>query len=153
MCDSYTYNAHTTAVDAIYGGVPVVTVAGDVTQSRLAAGVLGAFGAAETLARNRDDYAELIAHLISRPAALARVRARMALGGRRGLESRPLFDTEGWFRDFEGCLFLMVDVNVHGAGASRGRGWADARAGGAQGRSFHVVRALQPSWVWPMRQL
>ena len=28
--------------------------------------------------------------------------SRMAHGGRNGLESRPLFDTEGWFRDFEG---------------------------------------------------
>jgi predicted O-linked N-acetylglucosamine transferase (SPINDLY family) len=36
IADSYTYNAHTTAVDAIYGGVPVLTMAGDMIQSRLA---------------------------------------------------------------------------------------------------------------------
>ena len=57
IADSYTYNAHTTAVDAIYGGVPVLTMAGDMIQSRLAAGALGALGpGSESLARTRVNY-------------------------------------------------------------------------------------------------
>lgn len=175
VADSYTYNAHTTAVDALYGGVPVVTVAGDMIQSRLAAGALGALGpGSESLARSRGEYAELLKLLLSRPAALQQLRRRMAYGGRRGLESRPLFDTEGWFRDFEGCLFLMADLVVHGGGAARnGEDTGGERGGGAsprkqarerrdagvspgaaQGlRAFHVVRAFQKEWAWPLRQL
>ena len=124
VADSFTYNAHTTAVDAIYAGVPVVTLAGDVIQSRLAAGALGALGpGSETLSRTREDYALLLQRLVTKAKALERIRRRMAFGARTGLESRPLFDTEGWFRDFEGCLLLMVDVVIHGGGAARGTGW------------------------------
>ena len=151
VADSFTYNAHTTAVDALYGGVPVVTVAGDMIQSRLAAGALGALGpGSESLARTRGEYRQLLQRLLSRPAALEKLRRRMGFGARRGLESRPLFDTEGWFRDFEGCLFLLVDLVVHGGGAARETARETARRKG--GRAFHVVRAFHREWAWPLRQ-
>ena len=70
---------------------------------RLAAGALGALGpGSESLARTKEEYWELLHRLITTPSALRKLRSRMAFGGRKGLESRPLFDTEGWFRDFEG---------------------------------------------------
>jgi hypothetical protein len=68
------------------------------------------------------------------------------LGGRAGLESRPLFDTAGWVQDFEGCLLLLAEL----AAAGRDSTPAGPAGGGAAGRRRppHVVRAARPEWRW-----
>ncbi|EKX46446.1 hypothetical protein GUITHDRAFT_70511, partial [Guillardia theta CCMP2712] len=87
--DSFTYNAHTTAVDALWGGIAVVTLPGETIVSRVATGVLGGFGpGSETVTRTTGEYAELIGRLLEDRRMLERLRKRMMIGGRHGLESR-----------------------------------------------------------------
>ena len=55
--DSYTYNAHTTSVDTLWGATPVVAKPGATMCSRLSAGVLHAVGTPELIMRNEAEYA------------------------------------------------------------------------------------------------
>ena len=67
------------------------------------------------------------------------MRAWLALGGRAGLERRPLFDTEGWVEDFQGCLLSMAELTGMQGGAA---------AGAVGAAPMHFVRAYQSRWGW-----
>ena len=86
--DTWPYNAHTTASDALWAGVPVVTLYGNAYASRVAASVLNAAGIGELAFETVDDYRRAVLALALDPALLAGYRAhlhaqRMAM---------PLFD-------------------------------------------------------------
>ncbi len=102
--DTWPYNAHTTASDALWAGVPVVTVYGNAYASRVAASVLNAAGLAELAFETVADYTCAITALASDPALLAGYRAhlterRMAL---------PLFDTARYTCELEALLTRMA---------------------------------------------
>jgi protein O-GlcNAc transferase len=95
--DTLPINAHTTASDALWAGVPVVTCPGDSFVGRVAASLLKAVGLDELVAPDLDAY-EAVAHrLASDPARLAAVRTR--LGAAR--EDAPLFDSARITRGLE----------------------------------------------------
>jgi len=103
--DTWPYNAHTTAADALWAGVPVVTLYGDAFASRVAASVLNAAGLSELAFATVHDYRCAIMALALEPALLA--------GYRQHLESQrmslPLFDSTAYTRDFESLLARMVE--------------------------------------------
>ena len=103
--DTWPYNAHTTAADALWAGVPVVTVYGNAFASRVAASVLNAAGLGELAFATVHDYRCAITALALEPALLA--------GYRQHLESQrmslPLFDSTAYTRDFESLLARMVE--------------------------------------------
>lgn len=103
--DTWPYNAHTTAADALWAGVPVVTVYGNGFASRVAASVLNAAGLGELAFATADEYRRAILALALEPGLLAQYRAH--------LETQrlvlPLFDTRRYTREFEALLQRMVD--------------------------------------------
>jgi len=103
--DTWPYNAHTTAADSLWAGVPVVTLYGDAFASRVAASVLNAAGLSELAFATVHDYRCAITALALEPALLA--------GYRQHLESQrmslPLFDSTAYTRDFESLLARMVE--------------------------------------------
>ena len=101
--DTWPYNAHTTAADALWAGLPVVTVYGNSFASRVAASVLDAAGLAELAFANAQDYRCAITALAQEPALLAGYRQHLQLQ-RYAL---PLFDAAGYTRDFERLLLRM----------------------------------------------
>ena len=58
--DTFNYNAHTTASDALWAGLPVVTKAGDQFAARVAASLLTAVGLPELITQSNADYERLI---------------------------------------------------------------------------------------------
>jgi predicted O-linked N-acetylglucosamine transferase (SPINDLY family) len=87
--DTFHYNAHTTASDALWAGLPVVTKAGRQFAARVGASLLHAAGLPDLVTTSAEDYAKLALDLAIKPAKLAAVRDRLA-------ENRlncPLFDT------------------------------------------------------------
>jgi predicted O-linked N-acetylglucosamine transferase (SPINDLY family) len=101
--DTWPYNAHTTAADALWAGVPVVTLYGNSFASRVAASVLNAAGLAELAFQNADDYVN---------AVLALAEDRQLLAGYKGHLERwrknlPLFDSSTYGRDFAALLQRM----------------------------------------------
>lgn len=88
--DTLPISAHTTASDALWAGLPLVTCVGRSFASRVAAGALQAVGLPELVTESLDAYQALALDLATRPERLAALKARLA--GR--IKGAPLFDTD-----------------------------------------------------------
>lgn len=98
--DCFAYTAHTTASDALWAGLPLVTMAGRQFAARVAASLLTAVGLPELVTDSPAAYAACAAALADDPVRLNALRARLA-AQRHGA---PLFDTQGYARRFEAAL-------------------------------------------------
>jgi predicted O-linked N-acetylglucosamine transferase (SPINDLY family) len=103
VLDTLPYNAHTTASDALWAGVPLVTCAGDTFASRVAGSVLHAVGLSDLVTHSLHEYAALAAALLADPLRLRELRDRLA----RQRLGVPLFDVAGYTLDLES---LYVDM-------------------------------------------
>lgn len=110
--DTLPYNAHTTASDALWLGVPVVTCRGKSFVGRVAASELGAAGLPELVTTTLSDYETLALKLATEPSALAAVRARLA----DNRATCPLFDTRQFTRHIEAAFATMWDIWKRGDG-------------------------------------
>jgi predicted O-linked N-acetylglucosamine transferase (SPINDLY family) len=75
--DTLPYNAHTTASDALWAGLPVVTHIGNSFAGRVAASLLSAVGLPELITRSRADYEALAIDLALDKQKLADIRGRL----------------------------------------------------------------------------
>jgi len=76
MLDTMPYGAHTTGSDALWAGVPLVTVMGPSFANRVAASLVTAMGAPELIAASLEDYEALALALARDPARLAALKAK-----------------------------------------------------------------------------
>ncbi len=95
--DTLPYNAHTTASDALWAGLPVVTCAGRSFASRVAASLLHAAGVSQLVTHSLVEYAALAVELARSPSRLGALRVRLTAQRER----LPLFDTPVFCRDLE----------------------------------------------------
>ena len=77
--DTLPYNAHTTASDALWAGLPVLTCKGEAFAGRVAASLLHAVGIPELITSNLEDYQTLALKLARDPALLAEIKARLVI--------------------------------------------------------------------------
>ena len=75
--DTFNYNAHTTASDALWVGLPVVTKLGKGFASRVAGSLLHAIGVSELVTENEQDYESLALHLARNPDALLTIKKKL----------------------------------------------------------------------------
>jgi len=101
--DTFPYNAHTTASDALWGGLPILTCQGETFASRVASSALTAAGIPELIVRSVADYEQRALALARDPAKLADIRARL----RAGRDTAPLFDTARYTRNIERAYLEM----------------------------------------------
>ena len=101
--DTHPYNAHTTAADALFAGLPVVTFEGDAFPARVAGSLVRAAGLPELATASLTDYEALALRLAREPGTLAELRQRLAQGGARS----ALFDTPGFCRQLEAIWFAL----------------------------------------------
>jgi len=97
VLDTLPYNAHTTASDALWCGLPVVSCPGRSFASRVAASLLNAVGLSELVTSSLEEYETLALELARSPARLAALRARLT----SNREALPLFDTPRFCRNLE----------------------------------------------------
>jgi predicted O-linked N-acetylglucosamine transferase (SPINDLY family) len=109
--DTLPYNAHTTATDALWRGVPLITCPGNSFQSRVAASILTACGVPELIASSLDEYEQLALRLARNPDLLAATRAKLA--GNR--ESCALFDIARFTNGLE-AAYLEIAHRLKEAG-------------------------------------
>jgi predicted O-linked N-acetylglucosamine transferase (SPINDLY family) len=102
--DTLPVNAHTTASDALWAGVPMITTAGDSFVSRVASSVLHAASLPELVATDAQAYEQLALELAQEPTSLLRLRERLASNRTRC----PLFDSEQYTRDLEALFARMI---------------------------------------------
>lgn len=103
VLDTLPYNAHTTASDALWAGVPLVTCAGETFPSRVAGSLLHAIGLPELIADDLESYYDLAFDLATRPEHLSRIKHKLAANRL----SAPLFDIRAYTRHLEGLFEAM----------------------------------------------
>jgi len=101
--DTLPYNAHTTASDALWAGLPVLTQMGGTFPGRVAASLLQAIGLAELIAPTQDAYRELAIALASDPQRLPAIKDTLA----RNRLTKPLFDTQRFTQRIEAAYEEM----------------------------------------------
>jgi protein O-GlcNAc transferase len=95
--DTLPYNAHATALDALWAGLPVLTCVGEGFAGRVAASLLNAIELPELIAATPTQYENLAVQLATNPQQLEAIRQKLA---RNRLET-PLFDTRAFTRHLE----------------------------------------------------
>ena len=95
--DTFRYNAHTTASDALWAGVPLVTLAGKGFAARVAASLLKACGLGELITDDMASYERLAGELAADPGRLAALRMKLT----QARQTAPLFRSEDFARALE----------------------------------------------------
>ncbi len=108
--DTFPYNAHSTACDALWSGVPVITCAGQSFASRVAASAISAMGLPELIAASLEDYGRKALDLARQPEHLQTLRRR--LGQKRA--GAPLFDTARFIGQLEAAYQVMHERAARG---------------------------------------
>jgi predicted O-linked N-acetylglucosamine transferase (SPINDLY family) len=101
--DPFPYNGTTTSLDALWMGVPVVTLAGSSHVSRVGVSQLSNLGLSELIARDEDDYVEIAARLAGDLPRLAALRS----GLRERMQASPLTDAARFTRNLEDAYRAM----------------------------------------------
>jgi len=111
--DTFNVNAHTTASDALWAGLPVVTKLGKGFAARVAGSLLNAIDLQELITKNEQDYEKLILELALKPEKLNKIKNKL----HKNRLSSPLFDTEKYTKDLENGYQKVyqnyVDGNKH----------------------------------------
>jgi predicted O-linked N-acetylglucosamine transferase (SPINDLY family) len=108
--DTLPYNAHSTASDALWAGLPVLTCAGRTFAGRVAASLLTAAGLSELVTTSPAEYEAVALRLATAPAELVALHQRLAAGRLAG----PLFDTPRLARHLERAFDMMWQCRQHG---------------------------------------
>ncbi len=103
--DTSPYNAHTTASDALWAGLPLLTLRGTTFPGRVAESLLHAAGLPELVAADGDAYERMAVELARAPDALGALRQRLAEGRHRA----PLFDAIAHARRMDDAFSAMYE--------------------------------------------
>jgi protein O-GlcNAc transferase len=103
LLDTFPCNAHTTASDALFAGLPVLTIQGETFASRVAASILTSAGLHDLVTDNYQAYEEKAFELATDRSKIDAIKERL----RSGIATSELYDTAGFARDFEA---LLLDV-------------------------------------------
>jgi len=101
--DTFFCNAHTTASDALWAGLPVVTCLGETFAGRVAASLLNAIGLPELIMHSHEEYKALALKLATNPGKLALIRQKLA----KNRTAHPLFNTALFTRSIEDAFIQM----------------------------------------------
>jgi protein O-GlcNAc transferase len=102
--DTLPCNAHTTASDALWTGLPVLTMIGRTFAGRVGASLLRAIGLPELITHSREEYEGLALKLVANRERLLNIRARLE----KNRLTEPLFDTALFARHIEAAYEEML---------------------------------------------
>jgi predicted O-linked N-acetylglucosamine transferase (SPINDLY family) len=103
--DTFPCNAHTTTSDALWAGLPVLTLMGQSFASRVAASLLNAVGLSELITSNQEEYESLAIELAMNPNKLADIKLKLA----NNRMTTPLFDTLCFTKNIEAAYIKMME--------------------------------------------
>jgi predicted O-linked N-acetylglucosamine transferase (SPINDLY family) len=115
VLDSLPYNAHTTAADALWAGVPVITQIGTTFPGRVGASILGAINLPELVTNTQADFESTAIRLAMNKPLLQSLRQKLA----DNRTTAPLFNTASFTKHIETAYQTMFENsgigNVHQA--------------------------------------
>jgi predicted O-linked N-acetylglucosamine transferase (SPINDLY family) len=103
--DTLPYNAHTTASDALWIGLPVLTCQGETFAGRVASSLLTNIGLPELITRSLQEYESLAIELATNPDKLAQIKTKLA----ENRLTTPLFDTPLFTKHIEAAYQTAYD--------------------------------------------
>ena len=95
--DTFNYNGHTSAVDALYTGVPVVTKKGKTFTSRVCASILNAHNMEELITKNEEEYFNLILEIATKKEKFNKLKLDL----KSNLKITALFNTKKYVQNLE----------------------------------------------------
>jgi predicted O-linked N-acetylglucosamine transferase (SPINDLY family) len=101
--DTSPYNAHTTASDALWAGLPVLTCIGETFPGRVAASLLNAIGLPELITTTLEAYEQTAIDLVGHPEKLTAIKQKLA----ENRLTTPLFDTKLFTKHIEAVYTKM----------------------------------------------
>ena len=103
--DTFTYNAHTTASDALWAGLPVLTCLGETFAGRVGASLLNAIRLPELITTTPEAYEQMAIDLASHPEKMAVIKRKLA----DNRLTTPLFDTALFTKHIEAAYAAMYE--------------------------------------------
>jgi predicted O-linked N-acetylglucosamine transferase (SPINDLY family) len=103
--DTLPYNAHTTASDALWAGLPVLTCKGESFAGRVGASLLNAIGLPELVTHTEAEYEALAIELATNPIKLKLIKEKLE----RNQMTTPLFDTPNFTKNIEKAFTMMYE--------------------------------------------
>ena len=106
--DTLPYNAHTTASDALWAGLPLLTCTGSTFPGRVASSLLSAVGLPELITSSQAAYEALAIELATHPTRLQSIKHKLA----KNRLTTPLFDTQAFARKLEAAYKGMLEADT-----------------------------------------
>jgi protein O-GlcNAc transferase len=103
--DTLPYNAHTTASDALWAGLPVLTLMGHTFPGRVSSSLLSAMSLSELVTHTQEEYEALAIELAMNPPKLVDIKAKLA----KNRLTAPLFDTPLFTKNLEAAYTKMYE--------------------------------------------
>ena len=95
--DTFNFNAHTTASDALWAGLPILTKMGRSFSARVASSLLYAMDIPELVTKNQHDYERLALSLAKNPKKLLEIKSKILINKK----TSPLFDSNKYVKYLE----------------------------------------------------
>tara|TARA_B100001989_G_C24313457_1_gene351624 strand:- start:69 stop:608 length:540 start_codon:yes stop_codon:yes gene_type:complete len=108
--DTFAFNAHTTATESLWAGLPIVTKSGQGFAARVAGSLLTAVGLPELITETEEEYEALALDLAKHPKRLSKIRAKL----NKNRLTKPLFNTEQYTKHLETGYQLAYDLYFNG---------------------------------------
>lgn len=108
--DTSPYNAHATASDALWVGLPVLTRQGEAFAGRVASSLLHAIGLPELITTTREEYIALAVDLTTSPDKFDAIKRKLAANRL----TTPLFDIKSFTADLETLYIKMYERHQRG---------------------------------------
>jgi predicted O-linked N-acetylglucosamine transferase (SPINDLY family) len=105
--DTFPYAAHTTASEALSSGLPLLTMAGESFQSRVAASLLKNLNLPELITSNIDDYENFAIYLANNPKNLKEIKEKLLLS----IKDTNTFNTKIYTKNLEKAYQLVYERN------------------------------------------
>jgi len=112
--DTLPFNGGTTANDALWAGLPVMTCSGETFASRMAGSLLHAVGLPDLVTHSLTDYEALALRLANNPVQLLEIKQRLA----HNRLTKPLFDTAQFCGNLEKAFVTMWERTQRGLAPS-----------------------------------
>jgi predicted O-linked N-acetylglucosamine transferase (SPINDLY family) len=103
--DTLPYNAHTTASDALWAGLPVLTQIGETFAGRVAASLVNAIGLPELITTSQQAYEQLAIELATNPGKLTTIKQKLS----NNRLTTPLFDTQLFTKHMEAAYAAIYE--------------------------------------------
>ena len=107
--DTFNFNAHTTASEALWAGLPVVTKMGKGFAARVAGSLLKAIDCPELITETKEDYEALIVELSTNPKKLSEIREKVT----SNRLSKPLFNTDLYTKNLEDSFKQVYQNHIN----------------------------------------